>query len=145
MSIKVDLITPERPVLSETVEFIAAPAVDGEIGVLPHHTPLLTQLGPGEIRLKKSDGETHFVISGGFLEVQEGSVVQIFAETAEMEADIDEERARQAAERAKNQLKSSRALNEQDLITAEAALRRAVARLHVAQGRKRPLPKKEIR
>ena len=143
MTIKVNLITPERAVFSDTVEFIAAPAVDGEIGILPHHAPLLTQLGPGEIRLKKKEGETHLAISGGFLEVQEGSSVEIFAETAETEGDIDMERARLAAERAKTVMETSGKLNDQDSIAAEAALKRALVRLKVAEGRKRVSEKRD--
>jgi F-type H+-transporting ATPase subunit epsilon len=105
--IHVDLITPEKLAFSDTVEFIAAPTTLGEIGVLPHHAPLLTQLAPGELRFRK-DGVTRFVaISGGFLEVQKGSRVSIFAETAEFADEIDVERARLAAERAKTQLASA--------------------------------------
>lgn len=137
MSIQVDLITPERQVFSDNVDYIAAPVVDGQIGILPNHAPLLTQLGMGELRLKKGDATSHVAITGGFLEVQKGSRVSIFAETAELAEEIDVERARQALERAKNALKAEQQTEKIDFAAAEAALSRAILRMKIAENRRK--------
>jgi len=140
MPLHVDLITPERQVFSDDVDFIAAPAVGGEIGILPNHAPLLTQLGLGDLRLKKGTHTSHVAVTGGFLEVQKGSRVSIFAETAEMAEEIDLERARLELERAKNQLKAEEQTEKFDYAAAEAALARAILRLKVAENRRKAPP-----
>lgn len=132
MPIKVDVITPEKLVFSDRVDFIAAPAVDGEIGILPHHTPLLTRLGVGELRFKKGGAVSNrMAIAGGFLEVSEDNSVNIFAETAELSSEIDLERARLAAQVAKEKLTSSKDLTAEELAQVEASLTRALTRLKV--------------
>ncbi len=134
MSIVVELITPERVVKQVQADAVVIPAVDGELGILEHHLPLVAQLKAGEVRLRQGDAIEHFAVSGGFVEVQ-NNTVKVFAETAEMAQDIDLERARQAAQRAKEALKATR--HEMDLAQAEAALRRALVRLHVAENLRR--------
>src|SRR3981081_3169380 len=130
-SIAVDIMTPERLVMQTQAESVVVPAADGELGILPHHAPLLAQLQPGEIRLRRGNDVELFAVSGGFVEV-ESNHVSIFAETAEMAHEIDMERARQAAERAKAQMKTAR--TDVDLAQAEAALRRAMVRLRATEG-----------
>ncbi len=120
--------------LQVTAESIIVPAVDGEMGIMANHTPIVAQLQPGEIRLRTGQDVQNFVVSGGFVEVRNNHVV-ILAETAEMAHEIDVERARQAAERAKEELKSSS--ENVNLAQAEAALRRALVRLHVAEAVRR--------
>jgi len=143
MTIKVNLITPEKLALSDEVDSIVVPAEDGELGILPHHAALLAHLGPGEIRLKKGSGETHLAISGGFVEVREGCQVEIFAETAEAAGEINIERARQAAERAQQTLQSATPLSEDEIGQAETALQRALVRLKVAEARVRQAARKD--
>lgn len=126
--IPVDIITPEKVVMQTEADSVVVPAADGELGILPHHAPLLAQLQPGSIRLRKGDQVDYFAVSGGFVEVQNNRVA-IFAETAEMAHDIDAERAHQAAERAKTAVRTAR--TDVDLANAEAALRRALVRLRV--------------
>jgi F-type H+-transporting ATPase subunit epsilon len=133
-TIAVDIMTPERLLKQADAESVIVPAAEGELGILPHHAPLLAELQPGEIRLRRGDKVELFSVSGGFVEV-EGNRVSIFAETAEMAHEIDVERARQAAERAKAEIKTAR--TDVDLSQAEAALRRAVARLRVTEGLRR--------
>jgi F-type H+-transporting ATPase subunit epsilon len=133
-SLAVEIMTPERLVMQTQANEIIVPAADGELGILPQHAPLLAQLEPGAIRLKREAGEELFAISGGFLEVV-GNRVSIFAETAEMAQEIDVERARQAAERARADLK--KAATDVDLAQAEAALRRAMIRLRATEGFRR--------
>ena len=129
-----ELITPERPAFSAEGDFVVLPAWDGEMGVLPGHAPFLVQLKPGEVRFQ-AGGETKlFAVSGGFAEVC-GDKVALFAETAEMAESIDAERARQALERAKKELQGKQ-LDFMTLAQAEAAMRRAQARLKVAQLRR---------
>jgi len=129
MTLHVDVITPEKLALSDEVDFVAAPASDGEIGILPHHAPLLTKLGVGELRLRKGNEVRRLALAGGFLEVQQGSRVAIFAETAELAEEIDAERAAHELEQAKTKLKQGR---EIDLAAAEASLSRALVRLKLA-------------
>ena len=141
MSIHLELITPERLAFKEEVDFIAAPAADGEIGILPHHAPLLTKLGPGELRFRHGNEIQIVALTGGFLEVQSGSRVSIFAETAEFAKDIDVERAKIAAERAQSKLAAAHDLTGSELAEVESALTRALLRLKIAETTKwRKLP-----
>jgi len=128
--ISLEIVSPEKPVLKDDVDFIVIPASDGEIGILPGHTHLLAELAVGEMRITKGGEVQLFAVSGGFAEVHPDRV-SVFAETAEMAKEIDAERARLAAEKAKQAL--SRAVNSQDLENAQAALRRALMRLHVSE------------
>lgn len=130
MSLTVDILTPERIVMQTQADSVVVPAADGELGILQNHAPLLAELQPGNIRLKHGAETELFAVSGGFVEVNHNKV-SVFAETAEMAQEIDVERARQAAERAKAALRAPQ--NEVDLALAEAALRRAIARLRAAE------------
>ena len=129
--IALEIVSPERHVLKEEVDFVVLPAYEGERGVLPGHTHLLVQLKVGELRYKKENRTEILSLSGGFAEVHPNRV-EVFAETAEMSAEIDSERARLALERAKKDLTKS--ASPQDLAMAEAALRRALIRLKVSEG-----------
>ena len=133
-AITVDILTPERRVLQVQADSVVVPAADGELGILANHTPLVAQLQPGEIRLHTGSDVQHFAVSGGFVEVQNNHVV-VMAETAEMAHEIDVERARQAAERAKAALHTP--IGQANLAQAEAALRRALVRLHAAEALRR--------
>ena len=131
MSLPIQIVTPDRVVLQAEVDSVIVPASEGELGILPHHAPLLAQLQPGQIRLRRADEIELFAVSGGFVQV-EANRVAIFAETAEMAHEIDVERARQAAERARAQMRVAR--TDFELAQAEFALRRALARLHATDG-----------
>ena len=84
MPITVEVITPEKVAYRDEVDEIIAPASDGSVGILPHHAPLLTTLGVGELQLRKGGDTAVLAVAGGFMEVRPGSQVAIFAETAEM-------------------------------------------------------------
>ena len=129
--IELELVTPERLAFTEQADFVVLPGLEGEIGVLPGHAPLLTQLAAGELRIQRGDNTELFAVSGGFAEVLRDRV-RVFAETAEMRGEIDAERARQAAERARKDLQQ--AANPADLEQAQAALRRALLRLRISEG-----------
>ena len=129
--IKLDIVTAERMVYSDDVDMVMAPGAEGELGILPHHTPLMTTLLPGELRIKKGAEETALAISGGFLEVRPDRVV-ILADSAERAEDIDVDRAEAARKRARERLSQQRELGI-DGTRAEASLRRSLARLRVAE------------
>ena len=120
-----EIVTPDRKVLSQDVDYVGAPGALGEFGVLPSHIPFLSALGIGNLYYKDA-GKTHYVfVSGGFAEVGPDKVT-ILAEAAEMATDIDLERARKAQERAQQRL--ARAQDKIDHARAQAALRRSLAR-----------------
>ncbi|OGR84925.1 MAG: ATP synthase F1 subunit epsilon [Elusimicrobia bacterium RIFCSPLOWO2_01_FULL_54_10] len=129
-----EVITPERLAFSEQADSITIPALEGEIGILPGHAPLLVQLATGELRIQSGDRTEFFAVSGGFVEVLRNRV-HVFAETAEMQGEISAERARQAAEKARKDMQ--KAASPADLEQAQAALRRALLRLRIAEGMSR--------
>ena len=135
--IRFEIITAERVVYSDDVDVVIAPGVEGELAVLPHHAPLMTMLQAGELRVKKDGEETSMFVSGGFLEVRQDKVV-VLADTAERAEEIDIARAEEAKQRAEQRLE----LRPADLDNArvEAALRRSMMRLKVAQRRRKREP-----
>lgn len=127
----VEVVTPERVVYSGQAEMVIARGLQGEIGVMPNHVPLVTPLKTAPVRIKtEGDKEVKMAVSGGFMEVR-GDKVTILAETAELPGDIDVERAKAAKERAEKRLAEKYA--ELDVKRAERALQRAMARLDVAK------------
>jgi len=132
-TIRLEVVTPEKIVVSEEAQIVMAPGVLGEFGVLIGHTPFLTALKNGAVRFNDSKGDEHSIfISGGFAEVLPGQVT-ILAESAERRRDIDVERARAALERAQKRLAEMRAKEEIDFTRAQAALQRAILRLRIAE------------
>lgn len=135
MPLKVDIVTAERVVYSEEgVERLIVPGVEGELGVLPLHAPLLTMIQPGLLRIVKGADEVEMAITGGFIEVRENRVT-ILADAAERAEEIDLERAEAARHRAEETLEKRE--TEIDLARAEAALQRALLRMKVAERRRR--------
>jgi F-type H+-transporting ATPase subunit epsilon len=130
-TIRLDIVTAERLVLSEDVEYVSAPGVDGVLGILPRHAPLLTALTVGELHYKKGGQELSFAIGGGFMEVRPDKVT-VLADVAESADEIDEQRAEQARQRAQQLLKEKPA-SDTDFARIEQALRRAEVRLKVAR------------
>lgn len=135
-SLKVDIVTAERVVYSEDVDVVIAPGIEGQLGILPHHAPLMTTLQAGELRLRRGGEEDSLAISGGFLEVRPDRVI-ILADTAERAEEIDEARAEAAKQRAEQRLKERGVTPGLDEARCDAALRRAMARLTVAEKIKR--------
>ncbi len=130
-SLKLDIVTAERVVFSEDVAEVIAPGAEGQLGILPHHAPLMTTLQAGELRVKRGGEETSLAISGGFLEVRPDRVI-VLADTAERADEIDVARAEAAKERARQRLADKKA-EGLDEARAEMALSRAIARLSVAE------------
>jgi F-type H+-transporting ATPase subunit epsilon len=134
-SIRLEIVTPEKTVVSEDVQIVMAPGVLGEFGVLTGHTPFLTALKTGAVRYTDSQGSEHMVfVSGGFAEALPQKVT-ILAESAERRRDIDLERARAALERAQKRLTEQRSREDFDFVRSQAALQRAVTRLRIAENR----------
>ncbi len=132
--IQLDIVTQERLVVSEQVDYVSAPGVDGVLGILPRHAPLLTALVPGELHYKRDDEELSFAIGGGFMEVRPDHVT-VLADSAEEAEEIDEMRAEQARQRAQ-QLLRERPAADVETARIEQALRRAEVRLRVARQRR---------
>ena len=135
MPLTVEIVTAEQLVYSEEgVERLIVPGVEGELGVLTLHAPLLTMIQPGVMRIVKGGDEVEMAITGGFIEVRDNRVT-ILADAAERAEEIDETRAEAARRRAE------RALEERgpgvDLAKAEASLKRALVRLKAAERRRR--------
>ncbi len=134
MTIKLDVVTAEQVVFSDDVDIVIAPGKEGQLGILPKHAPLMTALAPGELIARKSAEEFNLAIGGGFLEVRPDRVI-VLADAAERAEDIDIARAEDAKRRAEEKLAQSTSRDESAM--AEAALRKALARLEVADRRKR--------
>lgn len=132
-NIRLEVVTPEKAVVSEPVQIVMAPGSLGEFGVLAGHTPFLTTLKTGSLKYRDESGRERFVfISGGFAEALPDRVT-VLAESAERRKDIDVERAKAAAERAEKRLQARD--RDVDFIRAEAALRRAISRIQLSQTR----------
>jgi len=139
MPLLLEIVTPERQVFSDEVDSVVCPGIDGELGILPHHAPLLTTLGFGELRIRKNGEDEFFAIAGGFLQVRPDKVV-VMAETADMAAEIDLEKAQDARREAERQL--SEGFEEPaDLARARASLQRALIRIRVAERHRREGPR----
>jgi F-type H+-transporting ATPase subunit epsilon len=135
MPIKLEIVTPERLVFDETVDGVTLPGAEGELGVLPHHAPLVSTLGIGELKIRTSGAEDYFAIVGGFVQVLPDKVV-VMAETADLSSEIDLEKAQEARHAAERALESGYHEGA-DLSSARAALQAALLRERVAQRRHR--------
>ncbi len=132
-NIRLEVVTPEKSVVSEDVKIIMAPGELGEFGVLNGHTPFLTTLKTGVIRYTGADGKEYYAfVSGGFAETLPGKVT-ILAESAEKRPDIDVDRAKAAMARAEKRLAEDRAKEDFDYKRAKLALQRAIYRLKTAE------------
>ncbi len=132
MPLQLQVVTAERVVYEDEVDMVVAPSLEGTVGILPRHAPLMSVLGIGELRIKKGAEETPLAIGGGFMEVLDDRVT-VLADSAERADEIDVQRAEEA------QLRAERLRAEgapADPAIMEAALRRAQVRLKVARRRR---------
>ncbi|TMD03613.1 MAG: F0F1 ATP synthase subunit epsilon [Chloroflexi bacterium] len=132
--LQVELVTAEGRLVSREADFVVAPGIEGELGVLPRHIPLLTPLRAGEVTVRNDGNDEYIFVAGGFLEVLPDRVV-ILADAAERAEDIDEARAEEARRKAQQLLEEKP--EGIDAAAAAAALERAVMRLRVAELRRR--------
>jgi F-type H+-transporting ATPase subunit epsilon len=135
MPLTVEIVTIERKLLEESgIDEVIAPGVEGQLAVLPKHAPFMTMLAPGELILKRGNEEMDFAVTGGFFEVLNDHVI-VLADAAERAEEIDIQRAEQARERARHALENRE--TTEDLAAVQASLQRAMARLRIAETRKR--------
>jgi F-type H+-transporting ATPase subunit epsilon len=141
MPLLLEIVTPEKLAFEDTVDSVQLPGVEGELGVLPHHTPLLSMLGVGELRIRKDGTEESFAIVGGFLQVRPDRVV-VMAETADVASEIDLEKAQEARREAERTLEGAAQTDAVDLAAARASLQQALLRIRVAERRHREGPRR---
>ena len=132
-NIKLEIVTPDKAVVSEDVKIVMAPGSLGEFGVLTGHTPFLTTLRTGIVRFTDVKGTEQYVfVNGGFAEALPNKVT-VLAESAERREDVDLDRAKAAQERAEKRLEEARARENIDAARAKAALERAMVRINLAE------------
>jgi len=147
MPIKCDIVTQERSLFSGEVDYISLPGVDGRMGILPDHSPMLTNLDFGEIMVRDKNGESFFAIGGGFAEIQPDAVT-ILVDSAERADEIDPARAELARTRARQAMEAGEREDPIRYAQIEAALRRAQIRIDVSlrrAGRRRRGTAAELR
>ena len=133
MPMRLEIITAERQVFADDVDGVVAPGIDGQLGILPRHAPLMTALQPGEIMIRQDGEPSYLAVTGGFMEVL-GNKVTILAAACEYSQEINEERAQAAMVRAQERLQSQPA--DLELERAAAAVRRAQVRLNIVRRRR---------
>jgi F-type H+-transporting ATPase subunit epsilon len=131
--LKLEIVSPERRAYDDEVDMVTVPGIDGELGILPHHTRLISALGTGELRIKKGGTEQILFISGGFVEVRPDKVV-VMADLAEHSDEIDEQRAIDARKRAEAELEQAR--DPFEIARVRAALQTALMRERIAVRRR---------
>ena len=141
MPFRLEIVTPEKRAYADDVDFATLPGSEGEMGVLPHHEPLISLLGEGVLRLRRGGHEEVFAIFGGFLQVRPDRVV-VLAETADMASEIDLERAERARADAQAVLEGGY-VEPADLAAARSALQRALVRIRVAERGPRGMARSE--
>lgn len=131
-TVHIDVVSAEESIFSGEAEFVAAPAQMGEVGIYPHHAPMITSIKPGALRIKLADKneEQLIYISGGILEVQPG-VVTVLADTAIRGHDLDEAQANAAKKAAEEAMKNRS--SDVDYAKAQAELAEAIAQIQAIQ------------
>ena len=143
MGLQLDIVTPERELFSGEVDIVLAPGVDGQIGIMPNHVPLITLLSDGVLVTRQGEDELAFAIHGGYMQVLPDQVT-VLADVGERAAEIDIERAEEARHRAEELLKKEPPPEQQR--AAQLALQRSLTRLKVARRQRRyrrPTPERE--
>ena len=123
---QVEIVGVQAPIFSGEAEMLFAPAVDGEVGILPNHMPFLTQLNSGEVVVRSSGEDTHFFITKGFLRVRNNKAV-VLADTVVRAKDLDEAKIQEAKQRAENLIATAN--SDFDVAKAESEVATAIAQL----------------
>jgi F-type H+-transporting ATPase subunit epsilon len=131
-TLKLEIVTPDAQTYSEDVEMVTLPGIEGEMGIYPHHVPLMTQLAPGEVIVRKDGTDIFLAVGDGFVEVT-GDHVAILTDMAIKADDIDEAKAEEARRRAKARLAEQIDAGENAIVSA--ALANALAQIHVKRRR----------
>ena len=129
MKMRLKIVTPEGETYSDDVDMVVLPGVEGEFGVLPQHAPLLTQIKPGELHVKKGIEDIWMAVGQGFVDVGSDHV-SVLTDMAVDEKEIDEAAAKEAIERAEK-AKHDENLNDEEVAAVEATIERSLAQLHV--------------
>ena len=132
VTLELDIVTPERLLVAEKVDQVNIPGIDGDMGILPNHAPIISTLRPGSLSYEMDGKATTLVVTGGFMEVADNRVI-ILAENAEFANEIDKERALASKAKAEEALASAK-LSEPDFEEAQLRLFRATARLENVDG-----------
>jgi F-type H+-transporting ATPase subunit epsilon len=140
MPILLEIVTPERLAYSGEVDSVQVPGSEGEMGILPHHAPLVSMLGIGELVIRTGGAEELFAIIGGFVQVRPDKVV-VMAETADLASEIDLERAQEARREAERAIETGYH-EPADLAVARAQLQQALLRIRVVERRHREGPRR---
>jgi F-type H+-transporting ATPase subunit epsilon len=135
-TIDLEVVTPERKILTAHAREVVVPGAEGSFGVLPGHAPFLTRLGIGELSYRDDTGTHYLAAADGFVEVLPNRVT-VLARLCEAAREIDVERAREAKRRAEEAMKQAAKLSDQDMLLVEVSMKKALTRLMVA-GRTRP-------
>ncbi len=131
--VRLEIVTPEAKTFSDNVDSVVIPGVEGELGVLPMHAPLMTLLEPGELRVMKNGEETRLAVGEGFVEVTQEKIA-VLTDMAVKESDIDESAAEAAIKRAEEAMRGER-LSDEEQATTKAALMRSLALVKVKRRR----------
>lgn len=132
-TLRLEIVTPEAKIYSDDVESVVIPGVEGELGILPQHIGLMTQLLPGELRISKGGQEHRLAVGEGFVEVT-GEKVSVLTDMAVPENDIDEAAAEEAIRRAEARMKEEH-LDEENYAAVQATLQKSLAQLKVKRRR----------
>ncbi len=135
---KIEIITPEKISYSETADQVSLPTADGEITILPGHIPLLTQLLPGELTIKKGNQHIIMASGGGFAEIT-GDKVSVATDLAQKSEEINEKQAEEAKKRAEEAMRDRERLSEEEFALTAASLQKALAQLRVKRRHRRNL------
>ena len=133
-TLKLEIVTPEAKTYSEDVEMVTLPGVEGEMGIFPMHVPLMTQIVPGEIAVRKNGEDFFLAVGEGFVEVT-GESVSILTDMAIKAGDIDEAKAEEARKRAEARLEEK--LTDEEVASVQAALAHSLAQLQVKRRQRR--------
>jgi F-type H+-transporting ATPase subunit epsilon len=131
--LRLEIVTPETKAFSEEVDMVVLPGVEGELGVLPLHVPLMTRLLPGEVRITQGQKQVELVVGNGFVEILPDRVA-ILTDMAMTDSDVDEQSAEDAMKRAQTALQD-KSLNSDELAEVESALARSIAQLRFKRRR----------
>lgn len=133
-TLRLEIVTPQAKTYSEEVETVSLPGLEGDLGVYPHHTPLMTQIVAGEIRVVQNGQPKFLAVGAGFVEIT-GSQVSVLTDMAVQADNIDEQAAEEARKRAENRLKEK--LSDEELASVKASLTHSLAQLKVKRRKSR--------
>lgn len=134
MPLRLEIVTPEAKTYSEDVDMVVLPGIEGELGILPQHVPLMTQLVPGELKVTRNGQDIYLAVGEGFVEVTQ-ETVSVLTDMAVEEAAIDEAAAQAAVQRAEAAMRDEH-LGGEEVAAVQAALQKSLAQLHVKRRRR---------